>query len=163
VILWNEWARLYHWMARDEEAFQRCIDRSLELDPGFDQTWLLLGDVRAERGDLEGAAAAYRMGLELNPTQPIVWNALGRIHLQLEQNQEAIEAFSYALELNPTAAEAWDWHRMLAIAYYQEGSLEQALLEAQWALQLAPEDQQPLVAQLLQQMQQPFPVEETTP
>jgi len=153
AILWNEWARLYHWVLRDEEGFQQTIDRSLEVDPEFDQTWLLVGDVRAESGDLEGAAEAYRAALELKPDQPVVWSALGRIYLQLGRNEDAIEAFSRALEQAPAAGEAWDWHRLLAAAYYQAGFPEQAMAEAQLALQTAPEEQQALVMQLLEQMQ----------
>ncbi|HIE39223.1 MAG TPA: tetratricopeptide repeat protein [Anaerolineales bacterium] len=162
AILWNEWARLYHYILGDEEGFQRTINRSLELDPEFEQTWLLIGDVRLEEGDLEGTVEAYRTALEIRPRQPHVWNALGRVYLQLGRPQEAIEALSQALELAPNARDAWDTHRLLAIAYHQTGDPIQALIEAQIALQMAPEDQRPLVEELLQQLQQP-PPGETSP
>ncbi|MGD1995624.1 MAG: tetratricopeptide repeat protein [Anaerolineae bacterium] len=163
VILWNEWAMLYRYVLGDDEGFQRCIEHSLELDPGYEQTWLLVGDVRAEQGDLEGASDAYSTALEIDPRQPAVWSALGRVHLQLGRNQEAIEAFSRALELAPGSSEAWDMHRLAAIAYYQAGFPGQAQEEAQLALQLAPENQRPAVEELIQQMQRPFTIEETSP
>ncbi len=158
AILWNEWATLYHYELRDEEAFQRTIAHSLELDPEFEQTWLVVGDSRVEAGDLEGAAEAYSRALEILPTQPRVWNALGRVYLQLGRSAEAAEALVQALEQDPYSSEAWDVHRLLAIAYYQLGLPDQALMEAQIALQMAPEDQRSLVESLVQQLQ-PSPQE----
>ncbi|HEC33323.1 MAG TPA: tetratricopeptide repeat protein [Chloroflexi bacterium] len=162
ATLWNEWAILYHYSMGDEQGFQRCVDRSLELDPEFEQTWLIVGDVRVEKGDLEGAAEAYRTALDIQPSQPRVWSALGRVCLQLGRNHEAIEALSRALELAPNSSEAWDVHRLLSIAYHQAGLPDQALMEAQSALQMAPEDQRPLVEELIQQLLQ-RPSEETSP
>jgi len=162
-ILWNEWATLYYYGLADEVGYRRCISRSLELDSEFEQTWLVVGDVRAGKGDLEGAAEAYRTALEIKPRQPRVWSALGRVYLQLGRNEEAIEALSESLQRAPNAGDAWDTHRLLAIAYYQMGQPDQALMEAQVALQMAPEEQRPLVEQLIQQLQQPSPPEGGSP
>lgn len=163
VLLWNEWATLYYYGMGDEVGYRRCISRSLELDPEFEQTWLIIGDVRVGKGELEGAAEAYSTALEIDPRQPRVWSALGRVYLQLGQNGEAISAFREALDRAPNAQDAWETHRLLAIAYYQSGHLDQALLEAQIALQLAPEDQRPVVEELIQQIQQPTPSEGGSP
>ncbi len=142
----------------DEEGFWRRINHSLEVDDGFEQTWLILGDVRAMKGDLPGAAEAYRKALEIVPRMPQVWNALARIYLQQGQNDQAVEALNRSLELEPTGAWAWDAHRLLAIAYYQMGLPEMALAEAQTALQMAPEDQKPAIEQLIGQLQPTMPV-----
>ncbi len=157
AILWNQWATL-HLYELGEEKFQQLISRSLELDDGFEETWLILGDARSQRGDLEGAAEAYRRALEIRPGLPQGWNALARIHLQQGQNEAALEALNRSLELDPTGAWAWDAHRLLAIAYYQMGMPEQALLEAQTALQMAPEAHRPAVEQLIGQLQPAPPV-----
>ncbi|HEY75379.1 MAG TPA: tetratricopeptide repeat protein [Thermoflexia bacterium] len=162
-ILWNEWATLYYYGMGDKVGYQRCISRSLELDSEFEQTWLIVGDVRAGEGDLEGAAEAYRTALEIKPRQPRVWNALGRVYLQLGRSAEAADALLQSLELAPNARDAWDTHRLLAIAYYQLGRLDQALAEAQTALQMAPEDQRSLVEELILQIQQPPPSEGGSP
>ncbi len=153
AILWNQWATLYLYSMGDEENFWRCINRSLEVDDGFEQTWLIIGDARAMKGDLPGAAEAYRKALEIQPNMPQVWNALARVYLQQGQNDPAVEALSQSLQLEPTGAWAWDAHRLLAIAYYQMGAPERARTEAQTALQMAPEDQKPAIEQLLKQLQ----------
>ncbi len=157
-ILWNEWATLHLYELGDEEGFLQRINHSLELDDGFEQTWLVLGDYRAQKGDLAGAAEAYRKALDILPGMPQVWNALARVYLQQGQNDAALEALTRSLELEPTGGWAWDAHRLLAIAYYQMGMPELALTEAQTALQMAPEDQRPAIEQLLQQLQPTAPV-----
>jgi tetratricopeptide (TPR) repeat protein len=162
-ILWNQWATLHLYELRDEERFQQLIAHSLELDDGFEETWLILGDYRSQKGDLEGAAEAYRRALEIRPGLPQVWNALARIHLQQGQNEAALEALTRSLELEPTGPWAWDAHRLLAIAYYQMGIPEQALVEAQIALQMAPENYRPAIEQLIQQLQPTLPITEGSP
>lgn len=162
-ILWNQWATLYLYGMGDEEGFWQRINRSLEVDDGFEQTWLIIGDVRVMKGDLAGAAEAYRKALEILPTMPQVWNALARVYLQQGQNGAAVEALNRSLELEPQGPWAWDAHRLLAIAYYQMGAPERALIEAQTALQMAPEDQKPAIEQLLGQLQPSSPVTGGTP
>jgi Flp pilus assembly protein TadD len=143
--------------------YQQTIQHSLSLDPEFDQTWLIVSDVRAANGDIEGAIEGYETALEISPNQPQVWAALGRLHLQSGQNEEAIQALSEYIELRPNASDVWDIHRMLAIAHFQSGEVEQAMVEAQLALQVAPEEQQPVVQQLITQLQQTNSVTETLP
>ena len=157
-ILWNEWATLHLYELGDEESFLQRINHSLELDDGFEQTWLVLGDYRAQRGDLEGAAEAYRRALEILPGMPQVWNALARVYLQQGQNDAAVEALSRSLEIDPAGGWAWDAHYLLAVAYYQIGMPERALAEAQMALQMAPEDRRPAIEQLVQQLQPTTPI-----
>jgi tetratricopeptide (TPR) repeat protein len=163
AILWNEWATLYHYTLTNEEMYQETIQHSLSIDPEFEQTWLIVSDIRAEKGDIEGAIEGYETALEIAPRQPQVWAALGRLYIQSEQNEEAIRAFNEYIELRPNAGDIWDIHRMLAIAHFQSGEVEQAIVEAQLALQIAPEEQQPLVEQLLAQLQQTNTVTETLP
>ncbi|MGD1993851.1 MAG: tetratricopeptide repeat protein, partial [Anaerolineae bacterium] len=163
AILWNEWATLYQYTLNDEEMYQQTIQHSLNLDSEFEQTWLIISDVRAAKGDIEGAIEGYETALDIKSNQPQVWAALGRLYLQTEQNEEAIRAFSEYIEQRPNSGDIWDVHRMLAIAHFQAGELEQAMVEAQLALQVAPEEQQPMVQQLITQLQQTNSVTQTVP
>jgi tetratricopeptide (TPR) repeat protein len=154
TILWNEWALLKYNTLSDEEGYQETINRSLQLDTEYANTWLMVGDVSVDQGDLEGAVEAYHRALEINPRQARVWYALGQIYLQQGNFQGAIEALSQFLTYAPNSSDAWDVHRLLAIAYYQEGDLPQAMVEAQLSLQMAPEGQRQLVEELILQLQQ---------
>ncbi len=163
AVLWNEWATLNFYELQNTSGYQRVISHSIELDLDFEQTWMLIGDVRTTSGDYENAIVAYTRALELAPGERRVWNQLGRIHLQVGQNEQAIAAFSEQLSLAPTASDVWDVHRLMAIAYFQSGQFDQAMAEAQTALQLAPEERQDEVQQLIQQLQQSAAPQESTP
>jgi tetratricopeptide (TPR) repeat protein len=154
AILWNEWALLQYHTLGDEEGYQETINRSLQLDTEYANTWLMVGDVSVDQGDLEGAIEAYSRALDIQPRQARVWYALAQIYLQQANYPEAIEALSQFLTYAPNSNDAWDVHRLLAISYYQEGDIPQALIEAQLALQMAPEGQRQLVEELVLQLQQ---------
>ncbi|MBN1954006.1 MAG: tetratricopeptide repeat protein [Anaerolineae bacterium] len=161
--LWNEWASVYYYNLRDMTAFQEAISRSLELDSEYEDTWMMLGDIRASQGDQEGAMNAYRRALEISPEERRVWRTIGQLAMQTENYDLAIEAYRQVIELRPDANNVWDSHRMLAIAYLQAGSCDDAIAEAEIALQLAPEEQREVVNQTLQQIQQQCAAGEETP
>ncbi|MBN1178302.1 MAG: tetratricopeptide repeat protein [Anaerolineae bacterium] len=162
-ILWNEWATLCYEVLGDEALYQSRIEHSLELDPEFDQTWLIISDISVNQGDLEAAAEGYQRALEISANQPRVWSALGRVHLQIGNYEEAAAALSEALARAPNASDAWENHYWLAYAYAQTGDLEQALAEGEAALLIAPEAQVQRVSDLLAQLQATISITETTP
>jgi tetratricopeptide (TPR) repeat protein len=152
AILWNEWAMLYYYGVGDVASYERTLQHSLELDSGFDQTWLMCGDVNRQEGEPEEAAHCYEEALELNPRAPQVWRVLGDTYITLQRWEGAINALTRALELRPDADDAWNIHNVLARLYSQLGQQEQALVHANTALQLAPEDQQAMLQELIAQL-----------
>ncbi len=64
---------------------------------------LLLGKIRAEKGDLEAAMEYWRESAERHPEDPEPWALLGRAHSQRGEFAEAEEAFSRALAAGPPA------------------------------------------------------------
>lgn len=172
VALWNEWAFLYYDGLEDTAGYERTIEHSLSLDPDFDETWLIQGDVHMTRNELPEAAADLARALELSPDvrpQPprtywhwtyysdaLAWYPYGYALLATGQTEHSIEALLEVLAREPDGAYVWDCHRLLAVAYQSLGDGSNALYHAQAALQLVPEDQRPLVEQL-------FSVEEPAP
>jgi len=186
-ILWNEWAILMYYGLGDVAGYERTFQRSLELDPNFDQTWLVCGDVNRGLGELEEAAHCYEEALRLKPETPQVlkmlgetyralqrwddaiatftrvleiepgasdaWRVLGDTYITTQQWEQAIIALTRVLELEPEAEDLWNVHQVLARLYSQIGQREQALAHASTALELAPEDQQPILQDLIAQLQ----------
>jgi len=107
TILWNEWAMLYFFGLGDVESYQRTLEHSLELDSGFDQTWMMCGDVNRQRGALDEAVACYKQALELSPKALQVWIALGETYRAMEKWDDAIAALEHALELSPSSGNVW--------------------------------------------------------
>ena len=153
AILWNEWAMLYYYGLGDVASYERTIQRSMEIDSEFDQTWLVCGDVTRQEGELEEAAHCYEEALKLEPRAPQVWRMLGDTYISMERWEDAISALTQTVELQPDAKDIWNIHQVLARLYSQVGRLEEALWHAQVAAQLAPEDQQAMLQDLVGQIQ----------
>ncbi len=153
AILWNEWAMLYYYGLGDVAGFERTLQRSLEIDSGFGQTWLVCGDANRQQGKLEEAAHCYEEALKLSHNAPQVWRALGDTYIAMQRWEDAISALTQTVELQPNASDIWNIHQVLARLYSQIGQQDQALIHASTALQLAPEDQQAVLQNLIAQIQ----------
>ncbi len=150
-ILWNELAQLYAADLGDLVGFQQTISHSLQIDPEFDQTWMLLGDLRSSQGDIAGAIEAYQRSLEIvdNCT---VRRVVGTLLAQEAQWEEASLALQDAIQACPTSGELWEMYRVLAISYANLDQVAEALQAAQTALNIAPESQQATIQQLIDQL-----------
>jgi len=153
AILWNEWAMLYYYGLGDVAGYERTIQHSLEIDPEFEQTWLVCGDVNRQEGNLEEAARCYEEALQLNPYASQVWRMLGDTYIALQRWEDAIGALTQTVELEPSASDIWNIHQVLARLYSQIGQQAEALWHAQEAVQLAPEDQRTMLQELVAQIQ----------
>jgi tetratricopeptide (TPR) repeat protein len=154
AILWNEWAMLDYYGMGDVEGYERALRRSLELDPDFDQTWLVCGDVNRHRGNVAEAIHCYEEALRLRPSNSDVWRALGDTYIAAQQWEKAIHALTRTLELQPKAQDAWNVLQVIARLYSQLGQQEQALLYARQALEVAPDEQRDALEGLVAQIQQ---------
>jgi tetratricopeptide (TPR) repeat protein len=153
IILWNEWAMLYYYGMRNLEAFDRTLEHSLELDPGFEQTWLICGDTSREQGEIEEAIECYQEALDLRPRQPQVWRVLADTYIASEQWEEAIDALEQVVEIQPKANDIWNIHQVMAQLYLQMGEQDTALEQALQALEKAPEDQKAAIQTLITQIE----------
>jgi len=155
AILWNELAILNAFDLQDEIAFQEAIFHSLKLDAEFDQTWMTLGDVRANvLNDTAGAIEAYQKAIELSPKNCRVRHTLGSLQIQENRWEAAVESLEPIFEHCPNASYLWDVYRLLAVSFYYQGQQQQALQLANEALRLAPEEQQDVIEQLIAAIQQ---------
>jgi tetratricopeptide (TPR) repeat protein len=158
-IIWNEMAMLHAFDLKNEVAFQETISDSLRVDPEFEQTWMLLGDVRSSKGDVEGAIQAYQEALKIKKDCN-VYHVLGTLQAQQSSWDAAIATLKEATEWKRCAnsRQLWDMYRVLAIAYANQGEQGQALQSAMQGLELAPEGQQELMQDLVASLQgQPVP------
>ena len=151
-ILWNELAQLYAVDIGNQEKFQETIEQSLEVDDEFEQTWMLLGDLRSSRGDIDGAIEAYRQSLEVRESCD-VRRVMGTLLTQQSNFEEARTFLTASLEMCEDYGQRWEMYRVLAYASANLGRNQEALEAAMLALQLAPENQKPVVQQLIDQLQ----------
>jgi tetratricopeptide (TPR) repeat protein len=142
-------------MGRYDEA-EQALEQALssETEPGErDETLYLLGSLRTERGDDEGAVAALTEASRIDPYHPETRYLLGTILARLGRGEEArkeLEAFrslkafeerkeKLELVILERPAEA-DSYRPLVELYLEHGRGAEALPFLQKALALAPGD-----------------------
>ncbi|MEJ5309352.1 MAG: tetratricopeptide repeat protein [Anaerolineae bacterium] len=151
-IIWNELAQLYAIDLGDDLKFRQTISTSLEVDEGFEQTWMLLGDIRSSQGDLAGAVEAYQKSLEIK-NNCTVRRVLATLQAQQELWRDALTSLDEAVEKCPDSSELWDIYRVQAVAYANLGQVEAALQSARLSLQTAPEAQKETIQKLIDQLQ----------
>jgi predicted Zn-dependent protease len=78
-------------LGADQEAVLDLFRRFAEREPGFPPVHVRIGIVLAEKGDLQGAARAYRRALELDPQLTIARRSLGQVRLAMDDAAGAVE------------------------------------------------------------------------
>ncbi len=157
AIIWNEKAQLYAMDLNNMDKFQETISKSLEIDPEFGTTWMLLGDMSSSNGKTDKAIQAYENALEFSSRSErcTIRRVLGTLYAQGEEWDEATQTLEEAVEECGNTRYAWEMYRVLAISYANQGQGAEALQAAQQALELAPENQQDQIQQLIETLQTP--------
>lgn len=161
ALLWNEWASLRWDNFQDFEDALAKYQRSLEIDPEYDQTYLALASLYYERGQAttsrdeklkyyEQLIPYGEKAVQLNPKLARAWDSLSVAYVELGRCQQGITATQQLLSLiseqEPTI---WNAHRNLAISLRDCGRYQEALDEAQRAYDLAPDPQRPMLQELI--------------
>jgi Flp pilus assembly protein TadD len=168
--LWDEWAILYMNILQDPQKSLEKLNTAKEIDPEYHWTYALLGEYYSRLArDTEDASARvefynqassnYAMALELpTPGEPLAkYNyalALGSVESQAGNLDSAIQAYETALESKPNnSADEWRIEEALARLFAQNRDFTNAMIHAQQAKSLAPQDQTDRLDELLLQIQ----------
>ena len=136
ALILNQWSSAYLDEGRPEEAL-KLLDRSLEMDTTFQDTYLRLMDTYAQTDDMAKVESAYQQAVELNPRSVDPHMVLGDIYRLKQDFPKAAEAYRRAVAADPRSATA---HSSLALALAQTGQRDQAIQENLEVLKLAPND-----------------------
>ncbi len=148
AILWNELAQLYGSDLGDMAAFEAVIEHSLAVDDEFEQTWMLIGDLRHSRGDYAGAIEAYQTSLTIRDNCT-VRRVVGQLLAQEARWDESVAFLDTSLVPCAGSSDLWEIYRIQAIAYANLGQVAPAIEAARAALEVAPVDQRDLIEELL--------------
>jgi tetratricopeptide (TPR) repeat protein len=128
TIVWNELATVYLYQIGDLEKAWEAIERSLELDDRYEQTFMIAGDARLRESEPVAAQLAAKRQ-ELAAADGAEKSALEADVARLQQEydgilEEAIVAYERALEIKPNLTNVY---RTVAGAYEQLGRVEEAI------------------------------------
>ncbi len=166
AALWNEWASLLMYNLHDLDGAKAKLDRSLELDQKFSQTYLLRSAWNMEKANAidqtrnaeewRNHVATAQKELEraraVDPNNSQILQELTRVALLLGDTTTAISATQAMVEQNPT-----DWNSLknLAVLYSDTKQITLAQQFAQQALMLAPKEQQGALQAFINQLTAP--------
>ncbi len=146
--LLDEWAMTLLELGRREEA-ESVLKRSQALDPDYDLTYIIHGDLYRTEKNYQKALKMYQKALTYNPKNTSLLNSLGVTYDRLGLLDRAVNAYQELARLSPKDPLP---HRNLAVLYWRLGRKDTALQEADTALQLAPDDQKPAIQKLIRQI-----------
>lgn len=164
-VIRNEYARLLYALKKDCDSSIDLYTESLEIDPYYANTYFSLGDVYVacakdlpEQHDAyyQQAAETLQAGLERNDGNVSAWFQLGQIYREMEDYQASLDAFEQTKTLvvsnGRNQIPLWQIDYWRATVYNEMGDKDNALLVAQEAMAAAPENAQPQVQLLIDQI-----------
>jgi tetratricopeptide (TPR) repeat protein len=126
VVYYNLWAQVYYILGRYQEAIPILL-KSVEIDPQFDQTQLLLGDTYGALGQPEQSAAAHRAAILISPgifADQFLEQRIDFYRGHPQQLEEIIAAYQDAMDRRPDDQVI---PRTLGLIYSRLGDRENAI------------------------------------
>ncbi len=131
-LLWMGMGLSQHLAERTDQA-ETSLKKALELDPGFTDAYVVLGDILETANKLPDALDVFRTAIAKRPDLYIGYFYYGQIILKMNDGKpvEAVAALRKAIQLRPEFAEAhYELGRALermgdtpgAVAEYQESA-----------------------------------------
>jgi len=148
-------AQLARFMGKNDEAVQ-AYQSALKINSNSTDAFGGLVDVLSSTGNYTDVETVSLSFLKDHPDSLLALRTLARnVYFPHNRLQEALTTQQRVIQLATTAKDAnvWDDHRVMAIMLFQVGQLPEALKEAQTALSLASQAQQPDVQNLITEIQ----------
>lgn len=98
-----------------EDGAIEFLNKALNINPGFIDSYLLLGDIYSARGDLVKAKESYKKAFSLDPSARLQIFSLGQISMEMGDYKDAIKYFSIALGFDSLD---FQYNYSLGVAYY---------------------------------------------
>jgi tetratricopeptide (TPR) repeat protein len=118
--------------ASDWKAAQESLERSLKINPNFDQAMTALARAFHQQGNDEEALQWVEKAIQANPTNLRAWYQKGWISVKADPDGAVVD-FLKALEIQPGFAMA---HRDLGIILLQKGRFAEAATHLEQAVAL---------------------------
>jgi tetratricopeptide (TPR) repeat protein len=115
-----------------------AFQKSLQLNPSFDQAMTGLAHALFSLGDFDGATSWLEKALQYNPQNYRAWYELGSLRAQSQPGKPAAaEAYGKAVDIQPNFAPGW---RELGILQAQQQNYQDAAKSLSRAVELGTSD-----------------------
>jgi tetratricopeptide (TPR) repeat protein len=119
---------------RPEQAIQAYREMAA-VDPDNEFARIMLGNLLADGGDLDGAAVELERLVQKNPTNADAWFNLGFLHDKADRLADAERCFRRSVELKKSLDRAWYG---LALVLIRDGRLHEAVEALKQNIKLQP-------------------------
>lgn len=109
----------------------------VEMDPKDTKSFLHLGDIYHEKGQLEEAKNYLKSGIAINPEAPVFHNKLGAVYLKMNMYDEAEQEIEKALSIERSIP-LINAHFNMALLHEARGEIDQAILEYEREQEVSP-------------------------
>jgi len=116
---------------------ERLWLHALTVNPRSSMAHFNLGNILADRGEVEAAIERYQQAAQFDPRGTDILNNLGGIYLKQGKLEEAIEQYQRAVEINPIDDYA---HYNLGQILAKRGEYDRAIGHLQRVVELIPAD-----------------------
>ena len=144
----NEWGLVLHLLGDLDLAMDK-YDESLALDPEYEQTYVLIGDVYFAREEWAQALASLEKAVALDKKLVYAWSRASYAYSKLGEMDKAIDANLQVLKVAP---KDYVTLKNLSLLYSQENQPTDALAYAERALKVAPEAEKTAMENFVNQL-----------
>jgi len=123
---------------KQSDKAEVALRRAIEIDPKTANAWFALGELYKQQKRIDEAEKALREGLAVENRSWQGHFALGRLYLGKGETVKAARQIALTIQLNPNLADA---HLLAGNIFLQAGKREDALIEFEEYLRLAPKGQ----------------------
>lgn len=116
-----------HMSGGDLNEAKSVIRESLEMDPGYKDAWITLGNLHNSMNEQEEALECYNRAIELQPNDGRGFYSRGRIHLAREEWDDGVADFSSAVNLYRRQDWRGDAYYNRARCHEGAGRIEEAI------------------------------------
>lgn len=112
----------------------KILERATQVEPGFGEAWLNLGDIQLNSSNYDAAANSYEQACRLIPDSAASYLKYANASLQQGEHAKAVDAYETSLKIDPENPVAWrnltragvlngDWNKAIeasdkALAYF---------------------------------------------
>ena len=136
--VYRAWDKLGMAKADEEQNYPEAINalnKALELNPEFYQSYINRGNIKATLGDLNGALDDFNKAISIKPDYYSAYNNRGATYAQAGKIEEALSDFNKCLNLNPEYSKAY-CNR--GLAYLNLKNYEKAIEDFNKCIKISP-------------------------
>lgn len=130
----------FKFLIGDSAGAKEDLEKSLELEPTFVQSWVKIASVHMELGDAVSAFGDFETAIKHNPNDPDIYYHRGQVFFIMGEHQKAIDDYQKSIDLDDKFIFT---HVQAAVAQYKMGDVAKSMAAFRRILKQFPDRGEP--------------------